>query len=147
MTKSSSIFLRFLRARVTFLMERDPACRSLRRRPPHLPRWKRDRYVVSRCLLCDTLLITFQVEVGSEMYATPLSLVEDTPLPVPPPSGFVEPPPYDVGPVRRSHRVQGHEPYFCVGITRGTRWIPPSDVPTWLRPASVRISPFSSIFP
>ena len=58
---------------------------------------------------CDTSLITFQVEVGSEMFATPSSLVEDAPLPVPPLSGSVEPLPYDVGPVRRSRRVcQGH---------------------------------------
>ena len=69
------------------------------------------------------------------MFTSPSSLVEDTPLPVPPPSGSVEPPPYDVGPVRRSHCVQGQEPYFRVGITRGTRWIPPSDVSTWVRPA------------
>ena len=84
----------------------------------------------------------FQVEVGSEMYATPSSLVEDTPLPVPPPSGSVEPPPYEVGPIRRSRRVQGQEPYFRVGVTRGTRWLPPSDVPAWLRPtrASRRLS-------
>ena len=90
----------------------------------------------------DTLLITFQVEVGSEMYTTPSSLHEDAPLPVPPPSGSVEPPPYDVGPIRRSRRIQGQEPYFCVGVTRGTRWLPPSDVPTWLRPvrASRRLS-------
>ena len=84
---------------------------------------------------CDILLITFQVEVGSEMYTTPSSLHEDAPLPIPPPSGSVEPPPYDVGPVRRSRCVQGQEPYFRVGDTRGTRWLPPSDVPTWLRPA------------
>ena len=85
--------------------------------------------------VCDTLLITFQVEVGSEMYATPSSLQEDAPLPVPPPSGSVEPPPYDVGPIRRSRHVRGQEPYFRVGVTRGTRWLSPSDVPTWLRPA------------
>ena len=84
---------------------------------------------------CDTLLITFQVKVGSEMYVTPSLLHEDAPLPVPPPSGSVELPPYDVGPVQRSHRVQGQEPYFHVGVTRGTRWLPPSDVPAWLRPA------------
>ena len=83
---------------------------------------------------CDTSLITFQVEVGSEMFATPSSLVKDTPLPVPPPSGSVEPPSYDVGPVQRSRRVQGQEPYFHVGITRGARWIPPSNVSTWVRP-------------
>ena len=70
--------------------------------------------------VCDTLLITFQVKVGSEMYATPSSLQEDAPLPVLPPSGSVEPPPYEVGPIRRSHRVQGQEPYFRVGVTRGT---------------------------
>ena len=61
---------------------------------------------------CDTSLLTFQVEVGSEMFATLSSLVEDTPLPVPPPSGSVEPPPYNVGPVRHSCRVLGQEPYF-----------------------------------
>ena len=83
---------------------------------------------------CDTLLITFQVEVGSEMYATPLLLHEDAPLPIPPPSGSVEPPPYEVGPIRRSRHVQGQEPYFHVGVTRGIRWLPPSDVPAWLCP-------------
>ena len=61
---------------------------------------------------CDTLLIMFQVEVGSEMYATPSSLHEDAPLPVPPLSGSIEPPPYDVGPIRRLRRVLGQEPYF-----------------------------------
>ena len=77
----------------------------------------------------------FQVKVGSEMYATPSSLQEDVPLPVPPPSGSVDSLPYKVGPVRRSHHVQGQEPYFHVGVTRGARWISPSNVSTWVRPS------------
>ena len=81
----------------------------------------------------DTLLIMSQVKVGSEMYATPSSLHEDAPLPILPPSGFVDPLPYEVGPVQRSRRVQGQEPYFRGGVTRGSRWIPPSDVSAWVR--------------
>ena len=93
-------------------------------------------------VFCDSLLITFQVKVGSKMYTTPSSLHEDVPLPVPPPSGSVDPPPYEVGPVRHSRHVQGQEPSFRVGDTRGSRWIPLSNVPTWLRPvrASRRLS-------
>ena len=83
----------------------------------------------------DTILITFQVEVGSKLYATPLSLQEELPLPVPPPSGSVDPPPYEVGPVRHSRCVQGQEPYFRVGVTQGTRWLPPSNVAAWIRPS------------
>ena len=53
-------------------------------------------------VFCGTFLIMFQVEVGSEMYVTPSSLHKDVPLPVPAPSGSVDPPAYDVGPVQRS---------------------------------------------
>ena len=68
---------------------------------------------------CDTLLIMFQVEVGSEMYATPSLLQEDVPLPVLAPPSH-DPPAYAVGPVRCSRHAQGREPYFCVGDTRGS---------------------------
>ena len=67
---------------------------------------------------------------------TPSSLHKDVPLPILAP---VDLPVYEVGPVQRSHQVQGLPPYLCVGVTRGTRWIPPNDVPTQFMPQELPV--------
>jgi hypothetical protein len=79
-----------------------------------------------------------QVEVGSEMYATPESQ-EDVPLPLPVPllshsvpapqrMPSVEPLEYELhGLLRWSRRLQGFRPYVYIGPARRSRWVPSSD--------------------